>query len=399
MYDAIIVGSRVAGAPTAMLLARAGRRVLVVERATFPSDVLSGHTFQPDGVARLARWGLLDRVAATGVPFARQVRFDFGPVVLEGSPVPVDGHAEALCIRRTVIDPLLTDAAVEAGAEVRFGVSVNELLVEDGRVVGIRGHDATGAPVEERSHVVVGADGARSFVAGAVGAPSLDRRPPSTVGAYSYWRGLPVDGLELFARPGMFVVAAPTNDGLTFVAVQLPWSQASFVRQDVEGSFHRALAAIPSFAERVAGAQRAERFRFAQLPDTFIRQAAGAGWALAGDARCHKDPITAQGMHDALADADVLAQAIDTGLDGDLDAALADYGTRREEISRPMYEHTAGLADLESPPPAEVMELIGALQGRPDHIARFFGVMAGSVPVPEFFSPASIAAILGVPAA
>ena len=142
MYDTIIVGSRVAGAPTAMLLARAGRKVLVVERATFPSDVMSGHTFQPEGVARLARWGLLDRVAATGVPFADQVRFDFGPVVLEGAPAPVDGTSAALCIRRTVIDPLLTDAAVEAGAEVRFGVSVNELVFEGDRVVGIRGHDA-----------------------------------------------------------------------------------------------------------------------------------------------------------------------------------------------------------------------------------------------------------------
>lgn len=132
MYDAIIVGSRVAGAPTAMLLARAGRRVLVVERSTFPSDVLSGHTFQPDGVARLARWGLLDRVRETGVPFADRVRFDFGPVVLEGSPLPIDGISAALCIRRTVIDPLLTDAAIEAGAEVRFGFTVNELIIEGG---------------------------------------------------------------------------------------------------------------------------------------------------------------------------------------------------------------------------------------------------------------------------
>ena len=92
MYDAIVIGSRCAGAPTAMLLARRGRRVLVVDRATFPSDVLSGHTIQPAGTARLARWGLLDRVRATGSPFLDTVRFDFGPVVLEGKPAPDRRH-------------------------------------------------------------------------------------------------------------------------------------------------------------------------------------------------------------------------------------------------------------------------------------------------------------------
>ena len=399
MYDAIIVGSRVAGAPTAMLLARTGHKVLVVERSTFPSDVLSGHTFQPDGVARLARWGLLDRVAATGVPFADRVRFDFGPVVLEGSPVPIDGISAAICIRRTLIDPLLADAAAEAGAEVRFGVTVNELLFEGGRVAGIRGHDSSGAAIEERSRVVVGADGARSFVARSVGAPMIDRRPASTVTIYSYWRGLPVDGLELYTRPGRFLVVAPTNDDLTFAAVQLPVSRAGEVRHDVTAAFLGALEDAPSLAARVAEAERVERFRFAQIPDSFIRRSSGPGWALVGDAACHKDPVTAQGMHDALRDADLLAAAIDAGLAGDLDAALAGYDDQRQQMSRPMYEHTATLADLETPPPAEVMELIAALQGQPEQIARFLGVTAGSVPVPDFFSPASIGEIMGARAA
>src|SRR5688572_33447234 len=104
MYDAIVIGSRCAGAPTAMLLARAGRRVLVVDRSTFPSDVLSGHTIQPAGVAYLRRWGLLDQVRTTGVPFTSTVRFDFGPIVLEGKPLPIDGTDEAVCIRRTIFD-------------------------------------------------------------------------------------------------------------------------------------------------------------------------------------------------------------------------------------------------------------------------------------------------------
>ncbi len=395
MYDVIIVGSRCAGAPTAMLLARQGRRVLVVERSTFPSDVLSGHTFQPDGVARLARWGLLDRIAATGVPFAEHVRFDFGPVVLEGAPVAVDGISAAVCIRRNIIDPLLTDAAVEAGAEVRFGVTVNELVVEDGRVVGVRGHDASGELIEERAHVVVGADGARSFVARAIGAPMLDHRPATTVAVYSYWRGLDVDGIELSVRPGRFFVAAPTNDDLTFVTVQFPVAEAGRVREHVADAFLDAVGDVPSLAARLASAERAERYRFAQVPDSYVRQSHGPGWALVGDAACHKDPVTAQGMLDAVRDAELLATAIHAGLDGELDACLAAYQAQRDEVSRPMFEHSCALADLESPPPPEMLRLIDALHGRPDQISRFLGIIAGSVPVAEFFAPANIASILG----
>lgn len=403
MYDAIIVGSRMAGAPTALLLARAGHRVLVVDRAAFPSDTLSGHTIQPSGMARLARWGVLDRVLATGVPLARTVRFDFGPVVLAGSPVPIDGIDAAACIRRTIIDPLLTEMAAAAGAEVRLGTSVTDLVIEAGRVVGVRGHHADGAPFEERAAIVVGADGARSFVARSVGATVLVRRPVATSTIYSYWRGLPVDGLELYARPGRFHVVAPTNDDLTFVAQQLPASAAPQVKGRPQAAFEAALGDVPDLRARMAGAERVERFRFAQIPDSFVRRSHGPGWALAGDASCHKDPITAQGMGDALRDAELLAGAVTTGLatgtTAGLDDAVAGYQAQRDPAMMPMFEHTAALADLETPPAPEVLELIGALRGQPVHIARFLGVIAGSVPVPDFFAPDSVAAILGAAAA
>src|SRR3954468_24282352 len=122
MYDAIVIGSRCAGAPTAMRLARRGRRVLLVDRATFPSDVLSGHAIQPAGVAQLDRWGLLERVRATGTPFTSNVRFDFGEVVLEGAPAPIGNIDATVCIRRTLLDSLLADAAAEAGADLRNGL-------------------------------------------------------------------------------------------------------------------------------------------------------------------------------------------------------------------------------------------------------------------------------------
>ena len=349
MYDAIVIGSRCAGAPTAMLLARRGRRVLVVDRATFPSDVLSGHTIQPAGIARLRRWGLLDRVRATGVPFLDAVRFDFGPVVLEGEPAPIDGITDTVCIRRTVLDTLLTDAAAEAGAEVRHGFTVKELLWEGGRVVGIRGRDATGATVEERAAIVIGADGANSFVARPwARRPTGACRPPRspstpTGGASTSTR------VELYTRPGRFVVALPTNDDLVIVVQIVPADEAALpgphrgrLRRDAgRGAPPRRPGGTP--------AERVERFRGRPSADGFFRQAGGPGWALVGDAGYHKDPITAQGMLDAFRDAELLADAVDRGLDGDLAAELAGYQQARDEAALPMYELTCGLAEIEAP--------------------------------------------------
>jgi len=394
MFDAIVIGSRCAGAATALQLARRGRRALVLDRSVFPSDVLSGHTIQPAGMARLARWGLLDRVRATGVPFASDVRFDFGSVVLQGSPVPVDGIDSAVCIRRTVIDPILADAAAEAGAEIRLGHSVTELLRDGDSVVGVRGHDGGGRPFEARAEVVIGADGARSFIARAVEAPAYNVRPARTITVYSYWDGVDVGGIELYARPGRFFVAAPTNDGLTFVAQQIAVAEDGRYRGRIADAFAETLAEVPHLADRVVAGERAERFRFARIEDSFFRHPHGPGWALVGDAGYHKDPITAQGMADAFRDAELLADAIDIGLDRGLPEALEGYRLARDAATLPMYELTCGLADLDAPPPPEMLELIGALQGQPDHIARFLGVIAGSVPVPDFYAPASVAAVM-----
>src|SRR5690349_7127967 len=159
-YDVIIVGARCAGAPTAMLLARQGHRVLLVDRASFPSDTLSTHLIHAPGIAALRRWGLLDQVTATGCPSIETYCFDFGPITISGTPRPAaDGGSTAYAPRRTVLDKILVDAAARAGAEVRERFSVDEILIEDGTVVGLRGRDDGGRAVTERARVVVGADG------------------------------------------------------------------------------------------------------------------------------------------------------------------------------------------------------------------------------------------------
>lgn len=183
-----------------MLLARKGYRVLLVDRATFPSDTMSTHIVHPPGVAALKRWGVLDRLV-TGCPPITQYSFDFGPMKIVGSLRPTDGVSRTYCPRRTVLDYLLVEAAVAAGVELRERFTVDEILVEDGRVSGVRGHTKEGSAITERARLVVGADGRHSLVAKAVQAPQYHEQPTLAVGYYAYWSGLPTTGFEAYVPP------------------------------------------------------------------------------------------------------------------------------------------------------------------------------------------------------
>jgi 2-polyprenyl-6-methoxyphenol hydroxylase-like FAD-dependent oxidoreductase len=394
-YDAIIVGARCAGAPTAVLLARRGYRVLLVDRAAFPSDTMSTHIVHPPGISALKRWGLLDRLASTGCPPITGYSFDFGPIRIAGSLRPDDGVARAYCPRRTVLDYLLVEAAVAAGAELRERFTADEVLIENGRVTGVRGHSAGGATVTERARVVVGADGRHSLVAKAVQAPRYRERPPIAAGYYAYWSGLPAEGFQGYIRPPRAIGVAPTNDGLTMVTVNWPRTEFEANRRDVEGTFARAFGLVPEFAERARAATRETRIvGTGDLPN-FFRRPYGPGWALVGDAGYHKDPITAQGIGDAFRDAEVLAAGLDEAFSGQrgYDDAMADYQQTRDRRALPMFEFTCDLARLQPPPP-ELRQLLEAVQTSQEAMDGFVSVIAGTVPVPEFFGPENTGRIM-----
>lgn len=394
-YDAVVVGARCAGSPTAMLLARKGYRVLVVDKATFPSDTVSTHMIHPPGIAALRRWGVLDAMLATGVPPVDTYAFDFGPFTLAGAP----GTGEtplAYAPRRTRIDKVLVDAAAEAGAEVREGFTVDEILVEDGRVTGVRGHGRGGQPVTEHARVVVGADGFRSVVAEAVEAERYHEKPKLLCGYYTYWSGLPMSGrFETYIRPGRGMAAWPTNDGVTLVVAGWPYAEFEANKSDVEGNYLKTIATVPELAERIDAATREERFAGMAVPN-FFRKPYGPGWALVGDAGYNKDFITAMGMQDAFRDAELCAVAIDEALSGTrpYGEAMADYQSTRDEGSLPMYEFTTELATLEPPPP-DLVALLTAINGNQAAMDEFARLNAGVVSPADFFAPSNLARLTG----
>ncbi len=393
-YDAIVVGARCAGSPVAMLLARGGHRVLLVDRATFPSDTLSTHVVHPPGVAALARWGLLERVRATGCPPIGTYTFDFGPVTLAGSPGTPDSPV-AYAPRRFLLDKLLVDAAAEAGAVVREAFTVEEVVVEDGRVTGIRGHGRDGRSVTEHARVVVGADGLHSTVARAVRPEQYCEKPPLTCGYYTYWSDLPVDGrFEIYSRPGRGWAACATNDGLTLVVGGWPYAEFAANKADIEGHYLAMFEQAPGFAERVRGARREARFAGAAVPN-YLRKPYGPGWTLVGDAGYNKDFITAQGISDAFRDAELCADALGAVFAGTraFDAAMAGYHAERDRHALPMYELTAQLAALRPPAP-EVVQLFGAMRGNQEAMDAFARVNAGVTAPSEFFSAENVQRIL-----
>lgn len=397
-YDAIIVGARCAGSPTAMLLARQGYRVLVVDRATFPSDTVSTHVVQPLAAAALARWGLLSRLVATGCPPISTYGFDFGPVTIAGAP-GTDEAPVAYCPRRIVLDKLLVDAAAEAGAEIREGFTVDEMVFEEDRVVGIKGRSAAGTVVSERAAVVIGADGWRSMVSQAVKPERYNEKPPLLAAYYSYWSDLPIGGrFQIYMRGNRGFGAAPTHDGLTLIVGGWPQAEFAANKHDVEGNFLKMLDLVPAFADVMRGAKREARFAGANLPNYFHKPY-GPGWVLVGDAGYIKDSITAQGIKDAFLDAERCVAALDQWFrrTRSFDDVMAEYQRERDANAMPMFEFTCQLASMEPPPP-EMQQLFGAIATNQKAMDGFARMNAGTISPAEFFAPANIGAIMAAAA-
>jgi flavin-dependent dehydrogenase len=393
-YDAIVIGARCAGSPVAMLLARQGYRVLVVDRATFPSDIISTHIVHPPGIAALRRWGLLDQVVATGCPPIHTYAVDFGPFTIAGAPgTPAEPVAYAP--RRTVLDQILVEAAGKAGAEVREGFTVTEILIEDGRVTGVRGRSKERPTMTERARVVVGADGLHSTLARAVSPEQYHEKPRLLAAYYAYWSGLPMEGRwETYDRGDRGFAAWATNDDLTVVIGGWPYREFEANRPDYEHHYLEMFERAPAFAERLRAATRETRLVGAAVPG-FFRKPYGPGWVLVGDSGYHKDYITGLGILDAFRDAELVADGLHQvwSEERGFEPAMAAYQATRDEAVLPMYEFTAELASLEPPPPEQV-QLLQAVAGNQSAMDDFARMLAAVTSPAEFFAEDNVARIL-----
>lgn len=375
-----------------MLFARQGYRVLLLEKARFPQDTLSSHYIHQPGVALLDRWGLLDRLRDAGCqPIDRQ-SYDGPGVRLEGFSLPVDGRRTTYAPRRFVLDPILVAGAVASGVEFREACTVNDLVFDGDRVVGVRYTTPGGVETTERARLVVGADGMRSLVARKVGAPNVVEYQRMTCTYYSYWADVP-GHFELHERPGRWIGGIPTNDGLRLVMAYFPQSEFAEVRTAVEPAFLEAVrTTAPELYERMSAGSRVEQFYGTGHQQNFFRKAQGPGWVLLGDAAHHKDSITARGITDAFLQAESLTGHIGEDLHDEaaLGIALKRYEGGLTDRFFDLYQGALNVAELK---PGSKTEMLRKLVGHQNLIDRYFSTVSGACSIDDFYNEELLAVL------
>jgi flavin-dependent dehydrogenase len=361
-HDVVVVGARAAGAATALLLSRLGHDVVLLDRAVFPADTLSTHQIARTGVVQLQRWGLLQAVLGSGAPAIRQVTFTSPDQSTTRAIKYKSGVDLLVAPRRYLLDTILAEAAAGAGADVRFGVTVAGVRLDDtGRATGVYGHDSTGTAVDIDARFVVGADGLRSRVARSVGAELINDRGDDGAVQYAYYSGLSWNGIELIVADRALTGVFPTHDGQACIWICGPSTHArearrrAASREDAFGAYLSRTA--PDLASRLRTGRRTSPVTGMLRTPNIIRQAHGAGWALVGDAGYHRDAVTGHGLSDAYRDAELLAVSLHQALNGTTEerTALAGYQDQRDRSLRDIFDLTCLLASY--PPTPQFIEL------------------------------------------
>jgi len=349
MYDVIIIGARCAGAPTAMLLASKGFRVLLADKVAFPRDTLSTHYIHQPGVSKLKRWGLLKSLQQSNCPPIQKVSLFSGPSALRSLFMNFASVGDAYCPRRTVLDSILVEAASRAGAKVQERFTIRDILQDNGLLTGVVGDTPVSKGIRERARLIVGADGVNSTIARMVKAPSYSVSPMKNCYTYAYWSGVPLSEGEIYFRKGRAATAFPTHDNLACITAVWPTHEAAQLKNNLQVNYLKSLQLFPELFSRLRRAeQQSSLYSTNGKFPNYFRKAWGPGWALVGDAGYHKDPITALGITDAFRDAELLAEAIERGLSSSdkLQTALVAYERERNNAARCLYEFTLEIDSL-----------------------------------------------------
>jgi flavin-dependent dehydrogenase len=397
-FDVVVVGARCAGSPLATFLKRAGLSVCVVDQAEFPSDTLSTHMFQLSGIEILQKLGVLDAVLASGAPPITECYMKFEDVDLSGAARlrENDLSVPLLCVRRIELDLRLVEMAREAGVEMRLHTRVNELIKDNGRVVGVRTESRDGKTSTIKADLVVGADGRLSTIARLTGARRYHVIPSERMSSWSYFRGVPrqpVSKIYYHRLGDDFVVAAPADDDLFLVAVCPSEVYFDSYRADSEGCFKRTIAGCPPVADLLAKAERVAKFRGLTRFEGFFREATGPGWVLVGDSGHFKDPTPGQGISDALRQVEKLSAAIVRGFGNpkEREAELRGWWQWRDKDS---IQHYWFCSDIGKGGPISpvLLEVLRGLAGDDELRKDFLDIFLHRKYPRELFGPGAVAA-------
>jgi len=398
-YDIVIVGGRVAGSTLAALLGHRGVDVLLLENARFPSDTLSTHLIFGDSFSVWEEAGAWPAILAIGAEPMEWVDWQRLPpstnlrVRIES---PGD-HRTTLCLRRIKLDAVLfANAAETPGVTAREGTKATELVWDGDRVAGVRFREdgGRGRPLVARAPLVVGADGRSSFVGNSTGAPFYNVVPPRNFPFYTYYRDVEAIDPPAFeiwesVEAHGTVMLIPCDDDIWLGVIYTPQAEYDDFRRDHERLLEKRMRADPRIGPRLARAERIAPVRGRGDLVNFMRVPAGRGWALVGDAGQHKDPIFGQGIGDACRSARLLAQHVEAGLGGDLDASLAEYHAYRDDDLLPKYDlmingRATGVSQ-------EDFDLIVREAGLDDSLAfRFVNIFTGGLKVHDVFNSAVV---------
>jgi 2-polyprenyl-6-methoxyphenol hydroxylase-like FAD-dependent oxidoreductase len=388
-FDVLIIGARCAGSPLALMLARRGMRVCLVDRASFPSDTPSTHGIQPCGVKLLDDLGLKDPLLAVTEP-VEDGSFAFDDLRVEVTGFDRKVGAPMLNVRRVTLDAILLEAAEAAGVEARTGTNVTGLVEDGGRVAGVE--TAAGAI---RAALVVGADGARSTIAKLVGASEYSQTSARSIFTWAYYEGVPVKRRVWLGRVGEHAfLASPTDSDLFLAAVVPPIDRWRELRAERDRHYDEGLAQWPELRDHIGAAKRVGPVRMMSRWHGFFRESAGPGWALVGDAGHFKDPTPGQGISDALRQSVALAGAIERALGGaeNPDRVLREWWSWRDRDAWQMYWFAGEMAARRTPHLSRVVE--ERFAGEPRLVERLLHVLNHEVPPSRLLSPSGSASAL-----